>query len=675
MNNINSWISNNEQHLEACVNWIRLCLDNLIRHSNNTASAGMDIDSINNAKQTMKDLEKGEELPALILLSSHLELSEFDSKVLLLCLAMEMDTRIAQLCAQAQADINRPYPTFALAFQMFDNPDWSVLSPHAPLRHWRLLNINQHAIQTLTGAALSIDERILNYIKGLNYLDDRLMPLFDPLYIDTGDKQDINEPLAYSQFQIVKQTVNHLNYSKTHEKAPVIELVGHDSGSKQLISRYVALELGLNLYVIDMKMIPHETLEFETFTRLWQRESLLMPLALFIDATDDFDESILKRFLKRSTGVVFLNVLDSVTEYIHNKLTIEPVKPTLQEQVNLWQDNLTGLDEEKSKILAEQFSFSHNDILRLSKNSLNVVDGDQSATSTQININMWNECRFAARAGMDRLAKRIDVKSSWNKLVLPEEQLALLHQITSQVAKRNRVYEDWGFRDQMNRGLGINALFSGESGTGKSMAAEVIADALNLDLYRIDLSSVVSKYIGETEKNLRKLFDTAEDSGAILFFDEADSLFGKRSEIKDSHDRYANIEINYLLQRMEAYSGLAILATNSKEALDKAFIRRLRFIVDFPFPGLEQRKEIWQTIFPSNAPVDQNLDYDRLGKLNLTGGSILNIVVNSAFLAAKDSECISMPLILNAARTEFMKIERPVKESDFSYIANINHEN
>jgi SpoVK/Ycf46/Vps4 family AAA+-type ATPase len=264
---------------------------------------------------------------------------------------------------------------------------------------------------------------------------------------------------------------------------------------------------------------------------------------------------------------------------------------------------------------------------------------------------------------MEQLAQRIDVKTDWDQLVLPKEQNVLLHQITDQVTQRNRVYDDWGFRKLINRGLGINALFSGESGTGKTMAAEVIASALELDLYRIDLSSVVSKYIGETESNLRKLFDAAEDSGAILFFDEADALFGKRSDVKDSHDRYANIEVIYLLQRMESYGGLAILATNTKESMDKAFMRRLRFIVDFPFPGPELRKEIWRKVFPSNTPVDEGLDYERLAKLNLTGGSIFNTALNAAFMAAQEDGLVTMSLVLNSARTEFRKLRRSVKES------------
>jgi SpoVK/Ycf46/Vps4 family AAA+-type ATPase len=216
----------------------------------------------------------------------------------------------------------------------------------------------------------------------------------------------------------------------------------------------------------------------------------------------------------------------------------------------------------------------------------------------------------------------------------------------------------------MNRGLGISVLFAGESGTGKTMAAEVIANELNLNLYRIDLSQVVSKYIGETEKNLRRLFDAAEDGGAILFFDEADALFGKRSEVRDSHDRYANIEINYLLQRMETFQGLAILATNTKGSLDPAFVRRLRFIVDFPYPGLVERKTIWQKAFPAQTPID-NLDFERLARFNLTGGSIHNIALNAAFLAANALQPVNMRFVLDAAKTEFRKTEKSVIDAEF----------
>ncbi len=238
---------------------------------------------------------------------------------------------------------------------------------------------------------------------------------------------------------------------------------------------------------------------------------------------------------------------------------------------------------------------------------------------------------------------------------------ALLRQIAAQVRGRHRVYRDWGYGERMNRGLGISALFAGESGTGKTMAAEVIANELQLHLYRIDLSSVVSKYIGETEKNLRRLFDAAEQGGALLFFDEADALFGKRSEVKDSHDRYANIEINYLLQRMEAFSGLAILATNMKASLDHAFLRRLRFVLNFPFPSPVERSRIGR-VLPAGVPR-RNLDWERLARFNLSGGNIHWIALNAALCRGGGCRRVDMPSTTPAMKLR-VQVLHPVRQHE-----------
>jgi SpoVK/Ycf46/Vps4 family AAA+-type ATPase len=228
---------------------------------------------------------------------------------------------------------------------------------------------------------------------------------------------------------------------------------------------------------------------------------------------------------------------------------------------------------------------------------------------------------------------------------------------------RSKVFDDWGFADRSIRGSGVAALFAGPSGTGKTFAAEVLAADLALDLYRVDLSQVVSKYIGETEKNLRLIFDAAEGGGAVLLFDEADALFGKRSEVKDSHDRYANIEVSYLLQRMETYRGLAVLTTNLKTALDAAFLRRLRFIVQFPFPDAIGRAEIWRRIFPPQTPVE-GLDAEKLARLAVSGGTIRNIALSAAFLAAQSGQPVQMRHLLQAARTEYVKLEKPLADSE-----------
>jgi len=685
------WMTINEQHLAATLKWLRLKLQQLILphpaqtelmnqqttkdvssrwFKRNKAQSGPSLlppptqhSDTNNIQRAVKEMESAEHFdppPALLILAQRLGLSTFDRQLLALCVAMELDTRIASLCAQAQADLSKPYPTFALAFALFDDPDWSALSPHGSLRYWQLVEINQLGVQALTASALKADERIVNYLKGLNYLDDRITPLVELLPTKSADYE-----LPPSQQQQADAIVARIQTIQFSERVPVIELLGCMSSSKSIIAGKVAQTLDLTIYSIDLKTIPAHIGELETFVRLWDRESQLLPLALYINAedADTSQNTTLKRFLDRSNGITFVDHEQSLNTSSRNIAAFEVSKPTPEEQTQLWSTQLNGTAGNLPKKLSEQFSFSQHEIKDITSSVLNETD----SASNHIETALWHACLKASRPAMEKLAQRIDVKAVWDQLVLPIEQKSLLRQVIDQVNHRNRVYQDWGFREKMNRGLGINALFTGDSGTGKSMAAEVIASELKLDLFRIDLSAVVSKYIGETEKNLRKLFDAAEDSGAILFFDEADALFGKRSEVKDSHDRYANIEINYLLQKIEAYRGLAILASNMKSALDKAFVRRLRFIVDFPFPGVAEREEIWRKVFTATTPIDEDLDLAHLAKFNLTGGNIHNVALNAAFLAAQQQSVITMPLIFNAARTEFKKLERPMKESNFRW--------
>jgi len=235
--------------------------------------------------------------------------------------------------------------------------------------------------------------------------------------------------------------------------------------------------------------------------------------------------------------------------------------------------------------------------------------------------------------------------------------MALLREICAQVRHRYQVFGNWGFGARLSRGTGLSVLFSGPPGTGKTLAAEVVAREVDLDLYAVDLSGVVSKYIGETEKNLSQIFAEARTSNAILFFDEADALFGKRTEVSDAHDRYANIETGYLLQKMDEYDGVVILATNLRQNLDDAFTRRIRFAVEFPFPEAAGRERIWRTLFPPQAPLAADVDFGVLAEeYAVAGGSIKNIVLNAAFLAAADGGTVGREHILHGTRREFEKI-------------------
>ena len=250
--------------------------------------------------------------------------------------------------------------------------------------------------------------------------------------------------------------------------------------------------------------------------------------------------------------------------------------------------------------------------------------------------------------------------------MLPTDSKAQLKEIGSYFSNMSLVYEEWGFQSKTSLGKGLNALFVGQSGTGKTMAADIISGELGLDLYKIDLSGIVSKYIGETEKNLDRIFQEARDSNTILFFDEADALFGKRSEVKDSHDRYANIEISYLLQKMEEYQGIVILATNFRKNMDDAFVRRMHFVVEFPFPEEDDRLEIWRRVFPEKAPLDDSFDIGFLARqFKIAGGNIKNVAVTSAFLAAQESNTIEMKHAVLATKREYQKMGKLMVESEF----------
>lgn len=351
-------------------------------------------------------------------------------------------------------------------------------------------------------------------------------------------------------------------------------------------------------------------------------------------------------------------------------LTLEVHHPSPAEQRQVWQ---TALGELVPSLngqidgLVSHFNLSAATIeatswqFKTQHGKHNIPPSGETADSDNSFRSLWDACRVQARPRLDELAQRIEATAEWEDLVLPEKELGLLRDIAVHVRQRSKVYEQWGFAAKGPRGLGISALFAGASGTGKTLTAEVLGKALNLDVYRIDLSAVVSKYIGETEKNLRQVFDAAEEGGVILLFDEADALFGKRTEVKDSHDRHANVEVSYLLQRMEAYRGLAILTTNLKASLDQAFLRRIRFVVQYPFPDANQRLEIWRRIFPKQTPIE-NLDFQKLAKLSVAGGNIRNIALNAAFLAAEVDEPVRMKHLLQSARSEYMKLERALTE-------------
>jgi hypothetical protein len=491
----------------------------------------------------------------------------------------------------------------------------------------------------------------------LTYLDDRLAPVVSPV-------SDPGEVVPASQNEAAAGVARQLRAIGPSAPPPVVQLLGSDTRSKQIVAALACGELGLKPYWLDWSVLPTAPAELESLARLWQRESLLLRVALLIDTegADGNHAAAVDHLISRLDSTVFLATRNLWPRLARAPITVEVRKPTPGEQRASWADALGKDASTIPDALAAQFNLNIDTIRDLARRQTS----NPAPTGGSLADRLWDDCRALTRPRVDALAHRITPVARWDDIVLPAHETALLHRIADQVRARGIVYGDWGFARRMSRGLGISVLLSGASGTGKTMAAEVLANELKLDLFRIDLSAVVSKYIGETEANLRRLFDAAEEGGAILFFDEADALFGKRTEVKDSHDRYANIEINYLLQRMESYSGLAILATNMKSALDQAFLRRLRIVVDLPYPGPVERKAMWAKAFPAEAKTAQ-LDLDRLARINVAGGHIAVIALNAAFEAAHAGTAVTMPIILNAARIEFRKLARPINEAELRW--------
>ena len=605
--------------------------------------------------------------PALEVLWERFGLSPFERDILLLCAGMELDSSFAALCASAQGDPARPFPTFSLALAALPGAHWSALSPGAPLRYWRMIDVRPGP--SLTSSQIRIDERILHYLTGVRHPDERLAGYASLSRID----QTVGD-LVPSHRAVVARIAGVWPVKEPARRWPLIQLCGPDASGKRDIAAAACAYFGLSLLSVPAHFLPANPTELEALVRLCDRESVLDTGALYLQC-DDLDSSDTARSKTISWLIDSLRTPLMISS--REPLSTEPGSgfslwvhgPEAGEQMDLWHAAVDGsgtISGHHIETLVSQFSMSTRTIRHIGNVYRSVCDHEETPADTGAGPSygiLWDACREQTRTRLSDLAQTIRPAAVWQDLVLPEQQKDVLREIATQVRQRMKVYRTWGFAGKSSRGLGISALFTGASGTGKTMAAEVLANELSLDLYRIDLSQVVSKYIGETEKNLRRVFEAAEEGGAILLFDEADALFGRRSEVKDSHDRYANIEVSYLLQRMEEYRGLAILTTNMKEALDPAFLRRIRFVVQFPFPDTRHRSLIWERVFPEETPVE-GLEFVKLARLNVPGGNIRNIALSAAFLAAEDGGVVQMKHLLRAARSEYAKMDRILTDAE-----------
>lgn len=644
MNRPATWKSESRRYLRASIDelWARLA-DGESDGAPSLASAAAELERIE-ASCTKP--------PAARIVVDRFGLSAFERDVLVMCAGVEFVPAFARWMHEMSGRRDAR-ATFGVALERLDEGALDALTPGAPLRRWKLVTLdNSH---TLATSPARVDERVLHFLAGIDELDERLQAVVEPYSVRENTSGAV-EGLSRRVAAVFRNSERAL---------PVVQLHGRSRDGQLEVAARSARELGCRLFVLDARAIPTDPQAQDELALLWDRESVLSGRALAIEMSDDSDASPerLAGFVRRLVGPVFTLSRDAVSMARVRTRRFEVVGPSAEQRRTIWRDALGEVAEELDDQLdqiATQFEMGASQIRSVAA----AVSEDDSDSPGDVGDVLWRECVSHGRPRLEELAQRIEPSAGWDDLVLPDTQKDVLHTIAAHVRGRMRVYQDWGFAGQSSRGLGIAAIFAGESGTGKTMAAEVLAGELDLDLFRIDLSSVVSKYIGETEKNLRRIFDAAEGVGAILLFDEADALFGKRSDVKDSHDRYANLEVSYLLQRMEAYRGLAVLTTNLKDSIDSAFSRRIRFILDFPFPDTEQRAEIWRRVFPEQTPVG-DLDFDVLAGLNITGGSIRNIALNAAFLAADADAIVQMRHLESAARAEYTKLGRYLDDADF----------
>jgi hypothetical protein len=656
-----AWLEANQRYLMAALDVVRAVVERHITpdETDRSEAAQQALDAVAQAMPRPAALEQ---------LCAAFDLSPFERALLLLCAGPELDTSFAALCARAQGDAQPSQPTFSLALAALPGAYWQAISPEAALRHWQLIEVGPGA--TLVGSPLRLSESVLHYLAGAPCLDARLAGVVDPA-------PGLEEAVPSHQ-HLAERLATIWAREDDLSELPVIQLCGPERGDKLAIAAAASALLGLRLHVMLAHALPTTPGDLAALSRLWEREAVLWHSALLIDAddvasNDTARHNALTWFIEHTAGGLIISGRERQPARPQRRplLTFDVRKPTTAEQRQLWHTLLDpaapGLNGHINQLVAH-FDLSVPTIRAAWSEARSHLAAAPASSELQnpkskIQNILWDICRLQARPRLDDLAQRIEPMATWEMLVLPELARAALRDMVTHVRQRMTVYEQWGFAGQSKRGLGLSALFAGVSGTGKTMAAEALARDLRLDLYRIDLSAVVSKYIGETEKNLARIFDAAEAGGVILLFDEADALFGKRSQVKDSHDRYANIEISFLLQRMEAYRGLAILTTNMKEALDQAFTRRIRFIVQFPFPNVAQRLQIWQQIFPAETPTE-GLNPHKLAQLNVAGGSIRNIALHAAFLAADTGEPVRMTHLLRAAQSEYLKLEKPLTEAE-----------
>lgn len=622
-------------------------------------------------------------MPQLAQIADRCGLTDLDAALLLIALAPELDSRYERVYGYLQDDLSRRRPTLGLALRLLC-PSLAErfmalnrLDETAPLRRWQLIRLlddpADHA-PPLPTKYLAPAQRLVSYLLGNRGVDPALAALAQQI-VPKHDLADLILPAG------IGHQLRTLVQSTDRPSTQVLYLQGSPGAGRKAIAEALCKSRGTNLLLVHAVRLAQRASNDEALLAQLAREAVLLGAALYLEDADQLlapeHQSLLDALLAWITELPGLHFLAGSGSWLPMHASPEPAitflridSPDFDERRAHWRLALeiAGdlLAEADLAALAGAFRFSPAQIRSVVANARSAIGWREPGSQQLRAADLFAAARQHSGQALGSLARKIEPRAGWNDLVLPADQLRQLREICAQVTHRAQVYDTWGFARRLSNGRGLNVLFAGPSGTGKTLAAEIIAGVLGLDLYAIDLASVVSKYIGETEKNLGRLFDAAERSNAVLFFDEADALFGKRSEVRDAHDRYANIEVAYLLQRIETYEGIVILATNLSRNMDDAFVRRLQITIEFPLPDPADRLRIWKTILPSELPLTDDVDLDFLARrFELTGGHIRNIALAAAFLAAADGEVVGMQQLIQATRREYQKMGKIMGESEF----------
>jgi len=662
------------------------------------------------AARRERTADAGTELRA-VALAERFDLDDRAFDALLLSLAPELDRKYERVYAYLQDDITQTRPTVGLVLDVLSEGEAGgerererlaardVFARDGPLVGAGLVTLSADGDAPLLAHRVTTDQRVVGYLLGRDGADPRLSDVVtavDPttrvaeLPVDESTRERV-ERLAPTGDGAAVPTGDRPNVQTDGRESdtawPMRYVHGPPGVGRAATVEAMCRLAGLSLVRVDAVDLLGAGVE-EPFDRL-VREARLRGSALHVANVTDLDErgdggpsadAVLRR-LDRFDGPVFLSGEDSWTSRptldAHEFVAVYLPRPGYDRRRDLWERRTDELpDDVDPGELAATFRLTAGQMDDALGTARALAGGDSGGEDTDSDDDgeldaeaLYRGCRVQSRETLGALARRTDTAYDWDDIVLPADTEAQLREVAAHVKHRGTVYADWGFEDRFSLGTGMNVLFSGPSGTGKTMAAEIIAADAGLDMFKVDLATVVSKYIGETEENLKEIFDEAEHTDAVLFFDEADALFGERSEVSDSQDRYANVEVSYLLQRMEEHDGAVILATNFKENIDDAFLRRINSNVEFPRPDRESRAEIWRTIFPEEAPVG-DLDIAFLSRFEITGGNIKNVALTASFLAADDergdgAKTIEMAHVVRALRRELQKTGRLVNPEEF----------